>query len=86
MSSDRGKRRIERLLDEADEAVSQLAWELVRDRASAVLAFEPDNSDANDLLNAAARALNSTGVTAPQAKPFKKPARARPLKIWIWSI
>ena len=53
MATDRSKRRIERLLDEADEAVSQLDWELVRNRAQAVLAFEPDNSDAWDLLNAA---------------------------------
>jgi len=36
MASDRRIRRIERLLDEAEEAVSSLDWEVVRDRAMAV--------------------------------------------------
>ena len=33
MASDRRIRRIERLLDEAEEAVSALEWGVVRDRA-----------------------------------------------------
>ena len=40
MASDRSQRRIERLLDEADGAVSELDWETVRARAQAVLAFD----------------------------------------------
>ena len=36
MASDRRIRRIERLLDEAEEAVSALEWGVVRDRAQAV--------------------------------------------------
>ncbi len=55
MASDRRIRRIERLLDEAEEAVSALEWGVVRDRAQAVLAFEPENVDALDLLSAAER-------------------------------
>ncbi len=55
MASERGKRRIERLLDEADEAVSQLDWETVRDRAQAALVFDPDNSEALELLSGAER-------------------------------
>ena len=46
MASDRSKRRIERLLDEADEAAVRLDWETVRARATAVFAFDPENSDA----------------------------------------
>ena len=38
MASDRSQRRVERLLDEADEAVAQLGWETVRARAKALLA------------------------------------------------
>ena len=48
---------------EVIEAVSQLDWELVRNRAQAVLAFEPDNSDAADLLNAADRAIGSSATS-----------------------
>jgi serine/threonine protein kinase len=56
MASDRRTRRIERLLDEAEQAVSNLDW------AQAVLAFDPNNGDALDLLNGAERAL---GVSTP---------------------
>ena len=71
MVSERSKRRIERLLDEADEGVSQLDWELVRNRAQAVLAFDPDNSDAADLLNAVDRAIGSSpgSVSSPTPDP-----------------
>ena len=67
MASDRRIRRIERLLDEAEEAVSALEWGVVRDRAQAVLAFEPENVDALDLLSAAERSLGSgSGSSSPQ--------------------
>ncbi len=62
MASDRRTRRIERLLDEAEQAVSNLDWQTVLDRAQAVLAFDPNNGDALDLLNGAERAL---GVSTP---------------------
>ena len=80
MASDRSKRRIERLLDEADEAFSQLDWELVRNRAQAVLAFEPDNSDAVDLLSAADRATasNATSVASPTAEQGQPPESVSP--------
>ncbi len=50
--SDRIQRRIERLLDEADEAVTRMDWQVVRDRATTVLALDPDNSDAQTFLAA----------------------------------
>ena len=52
MASERSQRRIERLLDEADEAVTRLDWETVSARVTAVLALEPDNADAHTLLAA----------------------------------
>jgi len=68
MASDRRIRRIERLLDDAEEAVSALEWDVVRDRAQAVLAFEPDNVDALDLLAAAERSLGGgAGSSSVQA-------------------
>ena len=52
MANDRRRRRIERLLDQAEEAVARIDFQEVRDRPQAVLAFEPDNGDALDLLTA----------------------------------
>jgi len=42
----RFRRQIERLLDEAEEAMRRLDWSTVRDRGEAVLALEPENADA----------------------------------------
>ena len=64
MASDRRTRRIERLLDEAEDAVSKLDWETVRGRAQAVLAFDPENADALDLLTGAERALGPGATPA----------------------
>jgi tetratricopeptide (TPR) repeat protein len=80
MVTERLKRQIERLLDEAEQAVSQLNWEIVRARAEAVLAFEPNNGDALAFLAAAERALGAGAVplaevsvpsasSAPSAQP-----------------
>ncbi len=57
MASDRIRRRIERLLDEADEAVARFDWSAVRLSAEAVLALDPENSDALAFLAGAERAL-----------------------------
>lgn len=69
MATERLQRQIERLLDEAEEAVSQLDWTSVRDRAQAVLAFDPGNEDAKGFWDAAERALGDPGAvtTAPAA-------------------
>ncbi len=79
MVSERRRQRIERLLDEAEEAVSHFDWTAVRNCAQAVLAFDPDNADAVDLLTAAERALSGSG-SAPSAEPalaIPTPAAAR---------
>ena len=49
--------QISRLLEEAARGVSKLDWELVRDRAQAALALDPENADGLALLAAAERAL-----------------------------
>ena len=46
MTSERIQRRIESLLDEADEAVAREDWETVASRARAVLSFDAENSGA----------------------------------------
>ena len=45
MASDRLQRQIERLLDEAEEAISRFDWEALLQRAQAVLAMDPENRD-----------------------------------------
>ncbi|MCH7606547.1 MAG: protein kinase, partial [Chloroflexi bacterium] len=76
MASDRRRLRIERLLDEAEAAVSRYDWEAVREAAQAVLAFDPDNSDALDLLSGAERATTgAAGINqAPTPTPTITPA------------
>ena len=61
MASERVQRRIDIPLDEADQAIAQSDWSVVRDRAQNVLALDPDNGDAATFLAAADRALASGG-------------------------
>jgi len=53
--SERLQRQIERLLDEADEAIRRLDWATVMDRARAVLGLDPTSADAQSYLAAAQR-------------------------------
>ncbi len=68
MASERFQRRIERLLDEADEAIARYDWEAVRQAAQAVLAIDPDNSDGQTFLATVERALAGT-PNAPSGQP-----------------
>ena len=56
MATQRIQRRIESLLDEADEAFAQGDWEVVRDRTQKVLALDPENTDATFFSQATERA------------------------------
>ena len=84
MASERTQRRIDSLLDEAEEAIAQLDWPVVQSRAQAVLALDPSNPDAINYLAAADRALDGSanqppgqpGTTTPIAAP--DPASAQP--------
>ena len=60
MASERFQRRIERLLDEADEALARYDWEAVRQAAQTVLAIDPENGDGLTFLATVERALAST--------------------------
>ncbi len=46
MASERIQRQIDRLLDEAEEAISRFDWESLHQAAQAVLRFDPENIDA----------------------------------------
>ena len=59
MASERIQRRLERLLDQLDEAESQGNWESVRALAQDVLEIDPDNTEAAAYLRAADRRLDA---------------------------
>ena len=65
MASERIQRRIETLLDEADEAVAQSDGSMVLDRAQNVLRLDPYNVDALSYAAAAERDLGSVGSSVP---------------------
>ena len=72
MASDRIQRRIDRVLDQAEEAADQSNWDKVKELAENILAFDPENQDALSFLTAAERALsNSTTSEAESAAPAK---------------
>ena len=70
MASERIQRRIETLLDEADEAVANSDWSVVRDRAQNVLRPDPENQDALSYLAAAER---DTEGSQPPARTTAAP-------------
>ena len=74
MTSERVQRRIERLLDQVEEAADQRDWARVREFAEDVLAFAPENPDATEFLVAANRRLPQT-----DGDPFS--SEAAPLEV-----
>ena len=62
MASDRIQRQLDRLLDEAEEAMAKDDWATVISRAKAVLAIDPENGDGQAYLAASERALGASGA------------------------
>lgn len=83
MASERVQRRIDSLLDEAETAIKQLDWSVVRDRAEAVLAIDPENPDGRTYLATAERATgrpavdltSSSEISAPNSSSAAAPAQ-----------
>ncbi len=78
MVSERIQRRIDRLLDQAEEAMDQLNWDSVRDCAQAVLGLDPQNIDALAFLASVDRVLKNhpdskIQETSAQAVPISHP-------------
>ncbi len=80
MASDRIQRRIERLLDQIEEAADQQDWERERVLAEEVLALDPDNKDALTFLAAAQRSLSRESDRS-NGSPNSPLGRASPLAI-----
>jgi len=59
MPSERIQRRIDRLLDEAEEAADAHDWQLVRELSQRALALDKKNDDARSMLAMAAEELGT---------------------------
>ncbi len=78
MASERIQRRIDILLDEADEAVAKSDWDVVRDRAQNVLRLDPGNQDALSYLAAAERDTEQPIQASPGSLSVSAPVRDQP--------
>jgi hypothetical protein len=82
MPSERTQRQIDRLLDEAEQAMAQRDWPLVRQHAQDVLDLAPENADALDFLAAMERkeTAPSVGVAATNTPsiPVASPVPSSP--------
>ena len=69
MASERLQRQIDRLLDQAEQAIAQRDWAAVQERAEDVAAIDHDNQEGQTFLAAARRALGSPlpAVSSPPA-------------------
>ncbi len=71
MASERVQRQIDRLLDQAEEAMGQMAWDAVRDCAKAVLGMDSSNNDAIAFLASAEQVLGTDSTASePLASPI----------------
>ena len=69
MASERQQRRLDRLLDQIDEAETNANWESVRDLALDVLAIDAENAEANAYLEAAERRVSRSANAVQQSPP-----------------
>ena len=72
MLSERMQRQVDRLLDEAEEAVARRDWDTVRETAEAVLRVDPENGDARGYLKMAGTVPPAAGAR------FDPPAASAP--------
>jgi hypothetical protein len=69
MASERVQRRIDRLLDQVEEAADGQDWPRVRELCEEVLGLDPDNPDAPAFLLAAERRLSGSGAVSAGPGP-----------------
>ena len=58
MASERFQRRIDRILDQLEDAADRRGWPAVRQGALDLLVFDPENEDAKKFVADAERALD----------------------------
>jgi hypothetical protein len=74
MASDRFQRRIDRILDQIEDAADIRDWPAVRQGALDLLVFDPENADAKNFLAAAQRALDAEAASPPTPATDVSPA------------
>ena len=79
MASEQIQRQIDQLLDEAEAAIRDGAWDIVRLRTGAVLRLDPANEDAEAYLKAASEESLATVDTAPATSNTTTPPSQPPL-------
>ena len=77
MASERLQRQIDRLLDEAEQAIAQRNWATVQERAQDVVAIDPENQEGRSFLAAAMRALESP-LPLPASPPRSASSETSP--------
>ena len=79
MASDRIQRQIDRLLDEAEQAITNEDWSTVASRARSVLAIDPESKEGKAYLAAAERAQGvSTGPPTSTSRATASTATEQP--------
>ena len=79
MASERTQRRLERLLDQIDEAEAQSNWESVRSLALDVLEFDGENSEASAYLRVAERRIAESATIPEQPQRASIPSQ----ELWL---
>ena len=74
MTTERIKRRIERLLDQVEEAADSKNWQEVHDLSRETLALDSENADAVAFLELAGDMLGSSTPQPPAPAPAPEPA------------
>ncbi|MCH8061051.1 MAG: protein kinase [Chloroflexi bacterium] len=79
MPSERVQRQLDRLLDGAEDALTDRDWSRVRDLAQDALALDPDNEDARTFLEAAERSLpdSASADDGEEASATSQPASSQ---------
>ncbi|MSQ15482.1 MAG: hypothetical protein EXR50_06435, partial [Dehalococcoidia bacterium] len=86
MPSEFIQRQIDRLLEQAAEALTSFEWETLRQSTGAILKLDPGNGDAQALLKVAEESLGSaappSSISAQEdaapSPPTQKPPRVQP--------
>ena len=73
MASERLKRQVDRLLDEADQTITGEDWSTVGSRARSVLAIDPEYTEGIAYLAATERALGGYAPSPATISPLLAP-------------
>ena len=73
MASERFQRRIDRILDQIEDAADRRDWRVVHQGPQDILIFDPENADAMNFLAAARRALGEATVSPDIADVSQAP-------------